>query len=399
MYAGNTNNTSTSDPSSKASNETRNGPKDVTPRSTSDKEAGNLADDEAASKLSTLTLSDMFSICLDDAKPTVTARGSPFLVFTNHFIANADKMPTLEKYNVSITAAHTTTYHEADGTQQQATPRLTKVKQRRILRTLLNQPPFNTTAASNYSDLIVTSSRLQMLHFTIDLLDEGQTHRPQGDPPRNWTITLAHSSTLHTGRLLHYRNTGMHGRECEDILMALNLIASRFPSQGNTTSQHGGNKDRFFSLQPTAGDGLTGGLEARFGFRRSMRNLQGGLMLQLSNSAAAFYCRVTLSSLLGSWLQTLEQANLQQGTTLNQALYQHFDTANAFIRSLRVQKTYGREEKHSVWNLAQDATHQTLLTADSYSFDVTTVNGPVRRTLRQYLAEREYRMVCTRCGG
>lgn len=342
------------------------------------------------------------SLILQDDKPTPGTSGEACMVKTNHFKTDV-QMKKIFKYVVSVTPQYTVK-RTIKGEERSHEPTLTPRKRRRVLYLLMQLPEFRS-AATDYKEAMVSIVDLacgeESKQWTIDLLDEGVDQRPTGQASKPCDVVLTKlapsrpsemsdkSTALDIANLNRYLagDTGACD-EFEEIMRALNLLASSIPSQQRDLTRVGATGTRFF---PQATDNKTvknlgGGLEARTGFSRSMRALEGGVFFQVNTAASAFYRPLRLSELLDEWAgpgpfnsEIKQQKQDNNDWELSQ-----------FVRGLRVRRTYGNREVCSVWDFSEATDKRNRPTPEQVEFSVIQEDGSRKiMTVAQYFKESE----------
>jgi eukaryotic translation initiation factor 2C len=328
----------------------------------------------------------IFPSRLELPRPPPISSGQPVQILTNHFDASTGTIAEIRKYTASFTPNYTVKRRGANGQERDVQPEITKSRRHQILTLLLSQGPFHA-AATDYYDLIVSATAIDQQSFVVDLPDNRQNVQTQQIIQRTWTVTLDLISTLSCDSLRIYQEQGNFDN-CAEVINALNLMVSRVPAQSNTISRHGRTADRFFSFTANK-QNLGGGLEAAFGFRRSVRPLQGGLMLQLSNSAAAFYREIRVDRLINEFIGVGPNNN-----SFAQKLLNGHATLQRFLRTVKVQKSYGGREIHSIWEIPKNKRSGQLLRPNDISFEADIEGKKMKVTLPDYL-RRKYNIFRT----
>ena len=317
---------------------------------------------------------------------------------TNHFPMNISKLGDIFVYTVEVKSSYKIKeIREKNGqlVQRKVNETPTPRRWRRILWLLLNQNAELASAATDYDKRLVSVTALTehdgAQARTVDLYENGEQQPGPGDPKRTFTVTLTYVKTLQADL---FRSTGptIEAGIKEEFLGALNLLLSRKPNQSSTIVAVG--KTRLFDTATSInrrrglGDGH-GGLEAYFGFDRSVRSAAAGLLFQLNVSAAAFYPAVFLDQVINGWSKGSDR-NAREAYQNSR----HIELEQ-FIRGLRVQARCGTNRVYSVWGLAT-ANYSTSArpTFNTVKFDWVHVdsNGVItsttRSTIREYLDQK-----------
>ena len=304
-------------------------------------------------------------------------------------MASLQRLGVIYRYDIKITPAHTVQQRNGASVVT-ANPRNNPRKTRRLLALLLSQAPF-VQAATDYVQRIVSLKPLTPRNdiaksFVVDLLNEGETQRRPGDPPRNWDITVsptAQGPILDVRGLLQFLESTAVCEDMAEILLSLNLIVSRRPLQSNSATLVG--KDRLFANNAQNIHNLGQGLGAKIGFGRSVRALTDGAFLQINTSAAAFYCSGRMIELLDKWTNLGGIAFNAPAKRNHQD--QHLRDLERFITGLRVRTTYGVARTSSVWGFAKATNPAGRPTADNVHFDQYDDQGQL---VHQHISVRKY---------
>ena len=331
-------------------------------------------------------------------RQNVGVAGDVMLLKTNHFPMNISKLGDIFVYTVEVKSSYK--FKEIREKNRRLVQREVKEtpiprRWRRILWLLLNQNAELASAATDYDKRLVSVRALtehDRAHaWTIDLYENGERQLGPGDPKRTFTVTLTYVKTLQAD-LFGSAGPMIEAGIQEEFLSALNLLLCRKPNQSSTIVAVG--KTRLFDTATPInrrrglGDGH-GGLEAYFGFDRSVRSAAAGLLFQLNVSAAAFYPAVLLDQVINGWSKGSDR-NAREAYQNSR----HIELEQ-FIRGLRVQATYGTNRVYSVWGLSTaNYPPGARPTMNTVKFDWVHVNSngvitsTTRPTIREYLDQQ-----------
>jgi hypothetical protein len=217
---------------------------------------------------------------------------------------------------------------------------------------------------------------------------------------RQFTVKITHQKTLNVKPFREWlaatENDSPGFEEKEQILTALNLMLSRSPAKSANSVLVG--KSRFYTKPLSLPAPLAHGLNASFGFERSVRGSLAGFLLQINCVASAFYKlpdgifygdvarRARMDCLIHEWSTRLGYNKNDDKQQLKFQL-DYRKELEGFIKGLRVNATYGRKLAYVVCGLAKawgKGNEKAAPTADSVKFEkrIETDNSKPNKSLQ-----------------
>jgi hypothetical protein len=248
-------------------------------------------------------------------RPGYGTLGRPIFLRTNYFKINTGYEGTdatvqdrpLHKYTLEIT------------------PEVSAPKKRRVVQAILELRPLkNTTCATDYANIIVTTEPLDLKALGTTPNDEwrekielpppkensghgdGQAPAPdvveKARERNSVTFRIKYEATFSLQHMIDYlrsNSAGAHYAGRNDVIQLLNIIMCKRPQGHEYVQKVGQNKFYPFGIHPaTQRFQLGGGLEAHRGYFSSVRPTNYRLLVNLNVTSGAFYKPTWLPDLL-----------------------------------------------------------------------------------------------------
>lgn len=313
--------------------------------------------------------------------------GEQIVVRANYFKISPKANLTLYKYAVSIVP---------DERQSR--------RCRRLIELLIETEPSlqamgGENIATDWRSTIITTKPLSLGednrktgHISYYEAEEGPREKQPDQPPplpRNYPqFTLSPSGTVSVQQLMDYllgRNNQTRCNNKEDIIQALNIVMSRWPSvTPGIAGLKSGNK--FFPLT-NAPKPLGGGLVALLGYYTSVRTSTLRLLLNVNSITAAFYRSGPLQNLMSDF----------RGLEDNQT--DTFAKLHRFLKGVRVKLTHLAKPKMKViFGLARnpEGSHELGVNARvaTFSWQRPGATSSSIVTVERFYADRECDNLC-----
>lgn len=232
-------------------------------------------------------------------RPGFGTQGTPIVVYANYFQLTPTKGLSLYRYNVQVTEVN-------------RAPKLSKLKLKRLIQLLLEQPPFSGSM-SDFKSMLVTRNRIPDTPLDVVIPFRAEGEDELREDPFNYRITVDDTGIIQVDELLNYLKTSdpatpQFGQPAE-ILQALNNVVGHFAQSRSDVSTIAQNKHYLLDRDPANLRILGGGMEALRGYFKSVRLGTGRLLLNVNVCHGVFYEPLRLDEIMKK-LGTAKKTNL-----------------------------------------------------------------------------------------